>query len=337
MLRPLKIRQYLAAMAAQGFSARRVLAGTGITEQDLADPACVPELEQIDGIVANMIALTGNPGIGLQIGKNVHLASLGIIGYAMATSGTFREAITLWLQYANSSMGLPIWETLVEEPSGAWGVTATPVQSMGNLFAFYFEETMSSSMSVPIELIGVPFRLKEVRLSYSAPRHAALYGEVFRCPIHFDEPQTSIVARTPVLDTPLRSNDDKLNEICLLHCTQIMRQIGRRSALRSRLRSLLLKSRGNPPGLDAAAHHLDISSRTLRRHLRDENTSYQKVLDEFRCDLAKEYLAIGLKPKEIGHLLGYSHPNSFRLAFKSWTGKTVQDYQLKQLAKKRTG
>ncbi len=65
-----------------------------------------------------------------------------------------------------------------------------------------------------------------------------------------------------------------------------------------------------------------MSPRTLRRHLGAEATSYQAVLDELRCDLAREYLATGLKPKEISHLLGYRHTNAFRLAFKAWTGQT---------------
>ncbi|UCV23644.1 AraC family transcriptional regulator [Ferribacterium limneticum] len=328
MLRPLKIRQYLSAMQARGFTAERVLAGTGLGEMELANPACLLDLEQYHGVVANIIALTGNPAIGLEIGKDVHIASMGIVGYAMATSSTFRQAITFWMQYANSSMmGLPIRQSLIEEPDGSWGVTALATEPIGSLFAFYFEETMSASLSVPVELIGQPLRLKEVRLSYPAPPHAALYHETFRCPIYFDEPVTSIVTSSPVLDTPMPSNDDKLNELCLRQCGQIMREIGRRGALTSRLRSLLLKNRGALPSLEDAACRLGLSARTLRRHLQRENTTYQTILDEFRSDLAKEYLATGLKPKEIGFLLGYTHPNAFRLAFKSWTGQTMKTYQ----------
>ena len=72
MLRQLKIRQYLAAMATRGFAARRVLAGTGLQEKDLGDPAYVPDLEQYHGVVANMIALSGDKGIGLEIGSYAH-------------------------------------------------------------------------------------------------------------------------------------------------------------------------------------------------------------------------------------------------------------------------
>jgi AraC-like DNA-binding protein len=292
----------------------------------LANPACLIDLDQYDTIASNVIALSGDPGIGFEVGNSANITALGIVGYAMATSATFREAIALWLQYGNTAVGLPIRQTLVEEADGSWGVNVTQMSAKLSLFPFYFEEAMASAMGNPLVLTGASFRMKEVRLSYPAPAHRARYEELFNCPIHFNGSCTRIVAHTPVLDTPLRGNDDQLNELCLLQCGQIMRQVGRRGALTSRVRSLLLKSRGVMPSLDEAALRLEMSPRTLRRHLSLEHTSYQKVLDELRCDLAREYLATGLKPKEIGYLLGYKHTNAFRLAFKAWTGQTLGRY-----------
>jgi AraC-like DNA-binding protein len=326
MLRPIKIRQYLAAMQARGFTPEQVLAGAEVSAAELADPACLIGLDQFDTIASNVLALSGDPGIGFEVGNSANITALGIVGYAMATSATFREAINLWLQYANATLGLPIRQTLIEEPDGSWGVSVTQVSAKLSLFQFYFEDAMASAMGNPLALTGEAFRMKEVRLSYPAPAHRARYEELFNCPIHFNDSVTRIVAHTPVLDTPLRGNDDQLNELCLMQCSQIMRQVGRRGALTSRVRSLLLKSRGAIPSLDKAALRLDMSPRTLRRHLSLEHTSYQKVLDELRCDLAKEYLATGLKPKEIGYLLGYKHTNAFRLAFKAWTGQTLGRY-----------
>lgn len=323
MLRPIKIRQYLAAMQTRGFAAEQVLAGSGIKASELADPTCLIDLDQFDTVAANVVALSGDPGIGFEIGRATNITSAGIVGYAMATSATFREAISLWFQYGNAPLGLPIRMTLIEEEGGSWGVIVTQVSPRLSLFPFYFEEAMASAMNNPVTLIGEPFRMKEVRLAYPPPPYRERYAAQFNCPIHFNAGDTRVLAYTPVLDTPLRGNDDQLNELCLMQCGQIMRQVGKRGPLASRVRSLLLRSRGAIPSLDAAARKLDMSSRTLRRHLRDEGTTYQTVLDELRCDLAKEYLATGLKPKEIAYLLGYQHPTAFRIAFKAWTGQTI--------------
>ncbi len=71
----------------------------------------------------------------------------------------------------------------------------------------------------------------------------------------------------------------------------------------------------------------NMSARTLRRHLRNEGTTFQQVLDEFRRDLAREYLHTGaISVKEIAYLLGFSSEGNFRRAFKSWVGETVGQY-----------
>lgn len=327
MLRPIKIRQYLAAMQARGFTPQQVLAGSGLKAGELSDPTCLIDLDQFDTVAANVLTLSGDPGIGFEIGRATNITAAGIVGYAMATSATFREAISLWIQYGNAPHGLPIRMTLIEEADGSWGVAVSQVSPRLALFPFYFEEAMASAMNNPVTLIGEAFRMKEVRLAYPPPPYRARYEELFACPIQFNAESTRILAYSPVLDTPLRGNDDQLNELCLMQCSQIMRQVGRRGPLASRVRSLLLKSRGAIPNLDEAALKLDMSPRTLRRHLREEGTTYQTVLDELRCDLAKEYLATGLKPKEIAYLLGYKHPTAFRIAFKSWTGQTISAHQ----------
>jgi AraC-like DNA-binding protein len=71
-----------------------------------------------------------------------------------------------------------------------------------------------------------------------------------------------------------------------------------------------------------------MSARSLRRHLHDENTSFQIILDEFRADLATEYLVAGMmSAKEVAFLLGFAQVDAFRRAFKAWTGQTVGAFQ----------
>jgi AraC-like DNA-binding protein len=92
---------------------------------------------------------------------------------------------------------------------------------------------------------------------------------------------------------------------------------------RSALVQLLPAGRATMP---AVAGELAISTRTLQRRLREENTSFQAVLSQTREALARHYLESGrLTAGEISFLLGYNDPNSFYRAFHSWTGQTPQD------------
>jgi AraC-like DNA-binding protein len=66
---------------------------------------------------------------------------------------------------------------------------------------------------------------------------------------------------------------------------------------------------------------LSVSRSTLQRRLRDEDTTFQQILDTTRKDLALRYLTkSSLTNKEISFLLAYSDPNSFFRSFRRWTG-----------------
>jgi AraC-like DNA-binding protein len=75
-------------------------------------------------------------------------------------------------------------------------------------------------------------------------------------------------------------------------------------------------------GADDVAAALELSRSTMQRRLRDENTSYQAVLDATRRDMAVRYLTkTRLRSDEIANVLAYSDANSFSRSFRRWTGK----------------
>jgi len=83
---------------------------------------------------------------------------------------------------------------------------------------------------------------------------------------------------------------------------------------------------------DAACRALLLSRRTLQRRLKTERTSFQKVLQEVRADLAVRYLSdMRLKSLDIAMLLGYSNICSFTTAFKSWYDIPPAEYRQKFL------
>lgn len=329
MLRPTKIRHYLRAMQARGIHASALLAGTGIDAARLDDPGYLVSAEQCHAVVANLIQLSGNGGIGFDIGASTQLTELGILGYALASSKTLGQAISLWAKYGNALVGLPFSLQMIDgaEP-GEWGMQSPKRPMGGAVFRFYLEETLAGGiLSFGPLLTGGPLRIREMSFAFSAPSYALRYETLFGCAVHFDAPQTRILIAAPSLDTPVTSNDDDLRELCIYQCGLLAQQLSRQGAVSARLMSAL-RAHGSIPSLDEAARGLSMSPRTLRRQLQREGTSYQKVLDEFRCELAKEYLGAGMmQAKEIGYLLGFAQVNAFRRAFKAWTGQTVGDYQ----------
>ena len=100
--------------------------------------------------------------------------------------------------------------------------------------------------------------------------------------------------------------------------------------LRRRLTELLACGEANA---DAACRALRLSRRTLQRRLKAEKTSFQKVLQEVRAELAIRYLSDErLKSLEVAMLLGYDNISSFTTAFKSWYDMPPAKYRQRFLA-----
>ena len=78
------------------------------------------------------------------------------------------------------------------------------------------------------------------------------------------------------------------------------------------------------------ASYFDISSRTLSRRLKKENTGFQKLLDserKRRCLIFLQANKVG--GQEIVELLGLSDCSYFYRAFKRWTGTSFSEMKSK--------
>lgn len=328
MLRPARIRHYLSVMQLHGFDAQTVLTGSGIESGRLDEPSYLIGLEQYRSVIGNILRLTGNQGIVFELGGRSEIADLGIVGYAMISSPTVRQALELWMRYSRSLVGTCWGVRLLEQgPDSVCVEVVEELPTAGGL-AFCVEEFVTMTQKIGGALAGETPALQRVALPYPAPEHVALYESIFACPVQFSAPRMQIVIPRRWVDKPLRTSDREFNEICLQHCSQIMRQIAQENPLLSRLRLLLLRSPSLTPSLEQAADKLGLSARTLRRQLHEQGHSYHKLVTDFRTELACEYLRSStLTAKEIGYQLGFISSNAFRRAFKSWTGQTIRDYR----------
>lgn len=69
------------------------------------------------------------------------------------------------------------------------------------------------------------------------------------------------------------------------------------------------------------------AQRGLHRKLQHEGTSYQDLLKAVCLKRAMQYLRDALTVEQTSELLGYSETSAFSRAFKSWTGRSPQEYR----------
>jgi len=94
------------------------------------------------------------------------------------------------------------------------------------------------------------------------------------------------------------------------------------------INEILKTSVGDHPSFDMLASAFKMSGRTLRRQLAGAGTSYQKLVDGFRCDHAISCLRdTNMSTEDIAERLGFSDVANFRHAFKKWVGESPAAYR----------
>ncbi len=86
-------------------------------------------------------------------------------------------------------------------------------------------------------------------------------------------------------------------------------------------------------GVDAIASQLNMSRHTLYKRLKEENLTFQGLLDDVRREQALHYLREPERPlAEVAELLGFSELSAFSRAFKRWMGKAPAEFRAGRVA-----
>lgn len=322
--RPTKVRYYLDAMNARGLSTTQVLRGCSIDIKRLDDPSYFVDINQFDVLIGNMLDLSEEPSLGLQIGMHSNLGDYGLVGFAITSATTVRHACVLWNRFVDL-IGMPPFQFKETSRNTTLSIASRPRPTRVDRFCT--EEYLMTFRMLGSVLVGYRPVLERCALPYDPPAYHELYTQHFGCPVVFNAPEASITITSPKWSARVRGNDPEINALCVRRCTQQMRELNGHGGLSSRLRRQLLATADRFPTLDEAAAQLGISARSLHRHLASEGCTYRALTESVRLELAREYLkAEQLPVKEVGYLLGFESANSFRKAFKAWSGQTVGDF-----------
>ena len=183
-------------------------------------------------------------------------------------------------------------------------------------------------------LIGRSLDILEVRIAgaYVNDAYANSQRDVFQCPLQFDADESVVVFESEFLDYRLVHNDDSLSDFLNNAVYHLIAPSHKPASTSVAIKSLMSAdfSRNGLPSFQSIADCLHMSESSLRRRLLKEDTSYQILKDEFRCELAIQHLRnADLKVNDIAELLGFTEPSSFVRSFKNWTQLTPKAYREK--------
>jgi len=182
----------------------------------------------------------------------------------------------------------------------------------------------------PSWYIAETIRLKGVYFSNQAPNHVDELKIMFPGNLLFEQPYNSILFDAKYLDKPLMRTKKEMEEFLAHHPAKIMTIPGDQVSLESKIEREIIGRDFTKlyfPKADILAEKLGMNALMLYRNLKDEGTSYQKIKDDMRRELAIKKLVIEkLSVEQVSEIVGFAEPRSFTRAFKHWTGLTPRNY-----------
>jgi AraC-like DNA-binding protein len=310
-----------------GVPEARVLAGSGIPPERLADPTLeITAAQELAVIRSLQSALPQVPALGLQAGAKYHLTAYGILGFALISSPTLRSAIDVGLRYLDLSFSFN--HMYAETRGDMLHLVLDDSEVPEDVRRFVVERDLAAIHNIYRELLSQPVPVSGIRLRASAPPQPEIYTALFGLRPVFSAQDNAVEIGGPWLDAPLPQANAITARACEMQCRELLAWRRVRVGVGEQVRDRLLRQPGAMPDMDAVAAELCMTSRTLRRHLAAEGTSWRGLVDEVRAALAEEMLGAGrLRVADVAERLGYAETASFIHAFQRWKGVPPGSYR----------
>lgn len=319
------VRNLLELTQEAGLDTGRLLARVGLDREAVysAEPAL--RFDQFRRVMEGARSLSGDPAIGLALGRQLTVNAHGLLGYAAISSADLGEALELLERYFRTRTRLCL-PRLRAQPRWVRFCLAEPYD-LGDIREPYLEVVTAALVGGLRYLLGDRFCGATLELPYPAPSHAARYTEVLGMPVTFGKPVAALRFPARLMNERFALADPASRSMAARRCEEELRRLEIDQDWASRVRSRLMQAEGMLPSLEQLAGSFHLTSRTLRRHLAALGVSYRNLLEEVRMARAVRYLAANHPVQKVADLLGYADPSNFTRAFRRWTGHPPSYYR----------
>jgi len=306
--------------ARRGAKVEALLAGADLDAVPLDDPDTRVALRRYLSLMRLAQVGLGDPALALHYGADVLMAELSIVGLIMEASPTMGSALVQLQRYGRLALEVesdgPRFE-LERAGSCLLLVDRRPPGPEPELI----EEAFARLVCGPRRFLPQPHVLA-VHFAHPAPAHRGEYDAVFQCPVSFDARANMLDLHPEVASWPVAQHPRYVFGVLRAKGDTLLADQAPRHSYRERLEDVLCaRLHEGEPAAEAFAGELGCSRSTLFRRLRDEGTTFTRVVQQLRRDLAIEYLRGGkASVREVTYLVGFSDPAAFSRAFRRWTG-----------------
>jgi AraC-like DNA-binding protein len=313
-----------------GVPASAVLRRAGFSQGFIGQPRVLLNTEELFALWRAVGEVSTDPAIGLHLGMETRTERFHPVGLAALSSENFGSAIDRMARYKQITCPE---EILQKKRGGEWSI------QFRWLLADEVEPTVlidcCFAWVLSIARHGTGTRLSPLRIELTQARpHIKVIERYFGCDVVCGAPHNAIVFRASDAERAFVTRNAELLAMLAPQFEKELKQENGDEDFVEQVRlAIQQKLTGRRPTIEDIADALHVSSRTLQRRLQDEGSSFQRVLEDARHQLARSYLNNSvLELNEAAYLLGYEDANSFVRAFRTWEGVPPARWREKQRA-----
>lgn len=314
-------------MAEHDLDARGLIAAAGINPEALDDPWSTLNGHQELRFEKMFIEATRHiPAVGFLVGLRYSLVTYGPLGLAVMVSATVSEGIKLFFRM--QALSYSILQYRLAEDDGRVAVIADDQYTPPEMREFMHERALGSVPTFLRDMRQQQLPLDYIESPLDRPKNWMDLENLWNTEVVFRSPRSAFHFAEGVDALPLPMANPVLGDSYRRLCENMLETSPDLDSFLNGVYQVLMQSRtGFPPAIEVAAR-MNVSERTLHRHLARRGTSFGDILNNVRLRRARELLEDPtLTVEAIGERLGYAETASFSRFFRRMTGVSPSTYR----------
>jgi AraC-like DNA-binding protein len=314
-----------------GASEQRLLARADIPVEALADQDNRLSFTRYVALMREAKADTNNPALALEFGAASDMRKFSVVGLISHASANMMEALIQLNRYGR----------LVVDVEGiADGARFALTDTNGerwmedrranpNAFPEMTESTWSRFIVTSRRDFPEHTYALAAHVTHAAPAYRARYEELWQVPVTFSSHWNAIRSDPSWERVQIQPDNRYVFGVLTERGDALLKGLESAETVRGKVEALIMPIlHTGEVSVETIAAKLNTSRQTLYRQLKDENATFEQVLDDLRRRMALDYIAAKkVSVNETAYLVGFSDPASFSRAFKRWTGKSPREWR----------
>lgn len=315
---------------ARGVDAEAMLGAAHIWPTQIRGPDATVTVQQFEALLVQIRSVVKRGDIAFELGRQIKLSSHEILGYGLLTSPTLDYALQLCARYYR--LITPTFKLQYRRDRDKSELCFQPAMPLSpEALRFLLEVIVVSAHEQLKVLTQAQLPAYDIHVSYDEPAHARAYRELVPARFHFSAealPGARIVLDSDVAARELPMADRAAREMAESRCEELLRKTAQEGGVTEWVTMMLREAHDGMPTLAELARLLNLSLRTMDRHLAREGSRFLEVSRRVRHERACALLEAGEQSiTQVAYQLGYKDGANFTRAFLRESGLSPSEYR----------